>query len=242
MERGPTVNKQMEQLEQMMRFIQDYLLLILIAAAVLFVLGKVIQWTIYAKAGQPGWACLIPIYDTVVFMHVVGRSGWHILIFFIPFYGQFIFPLILLYQLAKVFGYGFGFFLGLLFLPFLFFPILAIAGKYVGPSGKRGRPLPGYGDEEYEEPADRPRQRIPARKPIPEDSFEEDEPPAPPAPKKSSPIKAAPSPKVKAAPAPAGDGKVLVQCTNCNKRLKVAATVMGKKVKCPGCGAAFVAS
>jgi len=42
-------------------------------------------------------------------------------------------------------------------------------------------------------------------------------------------------------PAPGGNGKVVVQCSNCQERLKVAATSVGKKVKCPGCGTAFVA-
>jgi hypothetical protein len=91
------------------------------------------EWVIFSKAGKPGWAAIIPIYNTITFLHVIGRSGWWILIFFVPVVGW-IFALIFVHELSKAFGHGIGFTLGLIFLSFIFIPILAFGGsKYVGP-------------------------------------------------------------------------------------------------------------
>ena len=43
------------------------------------------MWKVYAKAGQPGWACLIPIYNMYVWCKIVGRPGWWVILLFIPF-------------------------------------------------------------------------------------------------------------------------------------------------------------
>jgi len=210
-------------------------MILLIAGAVFALFFIAVMWRIFSKAGEPGWTCLVPIYNYIVMLRVVGRPWWHLLlIMFVPIYGWLIIPIIMHFQLAKVFGRGAGFGLGLWLLPIVFFPILAFgSSRYVGPEGRRDARF----RDEYEEEEDRPRQRIPARRPIPDDSFEEHQAPAS---KKPSAVKTAPSPKVKPAAA-GGDGKVVVQCSNCQKRLKVAATSVGKKVKCPGCGTAFVA-
>ena len=231
---------QPQQMEQLLTTLQQYLMIILIVGAVLVALGIAIMWIIFAKAGEPGWTCLVPIYNYIVMLRIVGRPWWHLLlIMFVPIYGWFIIPIIMHFQLAKVFGRGGGFGLGLWLLPIIFFPILAFgSSRYVGPDGRGDS---RFRDDDYDDPAERPRQRIPGRRPIPEDSFEEDEPLAPPIPKKTSPVKAAPAAKAQPAPASSGDDKVLVQCSNCQKKLKVGANMVGKKVKCPGCGTAFVA-
>lgn len=89
-------------------------------------------WRIFTKAGRPGWAILIPIYNTIVLLRITGHSGWTILLFFIPIV-DFIFLIILLNDLSKAFGHGVGFMLGLLFLTPIFYPILAFGGsKYIG--------------------------------------------------------------------------------------------------------------
>lgn len=61
-----------------------------------FVLVAVVgQWRLYDKAGQPGWACLVPVYNMIVFLRIVGRPASHIFLFLIPVVGQ-------LYFLPKV--------------------------------------------------------------------------------------------------------------------------------------------
>ena len=91
-------------------------------------------WKIFTKAGQPGWACIIPIYNLYVWCKIVGRPWWWILLMLIPFV-NFIILIILMIDLAKSFGKGVGFGIGLLLLAVIFFPILGFgSATYQGPS------------------------------------------------------------------------------------------------------------
>jgi uncharacterized membrane protein YhaH (DUF805 family) len=91
-------------------------------------------WKIYTKAGQPGWAAIIPIYNWYVFCKIVGRPGWWVILFFIPFV-NFIVGIILCIDLAKSFGKGVGFGIGLILLGVIFFPILGFgSAQYQGPA------------------------------------------------------------------------------------------------------------
>lgn len=92
------------------------------------------MWKVFAKAGQPGWACLIPIYNIYVLCKIAGRPGWWLLLMLIPFV-NFIILIILCVDIAKSFGKGVGFALGLVFLGFIFWPILGFgSAQYQGPS------------------------------------------------------------------------------------------------------------
>ena len=81
------------------------------------------MWKVFSKAGQPGWACIIPIYNLYVLCKIAGRPGWWVLLLLIPFV-NFIILIILDIDIAKAFGKGAGFGIGLLLLPFIFFPVL----------------------------------------------------------------------------------------------------------------------
>jgi hypothetical protein len=84
----------------------------------------VAQWRIFTKAGQPGWACLIPIYNMVKMLHITGRSGWWLLGFCVPLLNIFV-AIRLVFDLAGAFGRGVGFGFGLLLLSPIFIPVLA---------------------------------------------------------------------------------------------------------------------
>jgi hypothetical protein len=89
-------------------------------------------WKIFAKAGKPGWASIVPIYNAVVYLQMVNRPVWWIILFFIPIVNLVI-ALILIHDLSKSFGKGFGWTLGLLFLGIVFVPVLAFGGdQFVG--------------------------------------------------------------------------------------------------------------
>lgn len=91
------------------------------------------MWRVFVKAGKPGWAAIIPIYNILVELEIVGRPWWWLLLMFVPVVNVVIGVIILL-DLAKVFGKGTGFGLGLIFLPFIFIPILAFGSdRYLGP-------------------------------------------------------------------------------------------------------------
>lgn len=89
-------------------------------------------WKMFTKAGQPGWAAIIPIVNLYFFCKVAGRPGWWLILMFIPLV-NFIIIIILCIDIAKSFGKGVGFGIGLIFLPFIFYPILAFgSAQYQG--------------------------------------------------------------------------------------------------------------
>ncbi len=90
------------------------------------------MWKVFSKAGQPGWAALIPIVNVYFLCKVAGRPGWWLILMFIPLV-NFIVLIILDIDIAKNFGKGAGFGIGLLLLPFIFFPILGFgSAQYQG--------------------------------------------------------------------------------------------------------------
>ena len=93
-----------------------------------------VGWRIFEKANQPGWAAIVPIYNLVVTLQIVGRPMWWIILFIIPVV-NFIMAAVISIDLAKSFGKSTGFGLGLWLLGFIFGPILAFGdAQYQGPS------------------------------------------------------------------------------------------------------------
>lgn len=94
------------------------------------------MWKVFEKAGKPGWAGIIPIYNWIVMAEIAGREIWFPLLMFIPFFPlQIAVSIILHIDLAKSFGKDVGYALGLVFLPFVFWPILGFgSAKYLGPT------------------------------------------------------------------------------------------------------------
>ena len=98
------------------------------------IISLIAMWKIFVKAGQPGWAVLIPIYNIYVILEIVGRPWWWLLLLIIPGV-NFIIAIILTFDLAASFGKGTGFGFGLLFLSFIFTLILAFGdAQYTGPA------------------------------------------------------------------------------------------------------------
>jgi len=111
----------------------SFLLSLLCSA--LIVLLCAAQWVLFEKAGKRGWYCLVPVYGTLVILQIIGKPWWWILLFLIPF-ANIIFAIWMLNLISKSFGKGAGFTVGLLFLSFIFLPILAFGkARYYGPAG-----------------------------------------------------------------------------------------------------------
>ena len=105
--------------------------LIVILAVAVFVIAA--MWKVFTKAGQPGWAAIVPIYNYVIMLKIVGRPLWWVVLMFVPLVNLVIGIMIHL-ELAKSFGKGTGFGVGLILLGFIFFPILGFGdARYVGP-------------------------------------------------------------------------------------------------------------
>ena len=94
----------------------------------------VAMWKVFTKAGQPGWASLIPIFNIYIWCKIVGRPGWWVILMLIPFV-NFIVAIILCIDLAKSFGQGVGFGIGIILLSIIFLPILGFgSAQYQGPA------------------------------------------------------------------------------------------------------------
>jgi hypothetical protein len=92
-------------------------------------------WKLYSKAGKPGWAAIIPIYNYVILLEIVGKPVWWIILMLIPLV-NFVVLIIIIVEFAKSYGKSGGYAVGLLFLPIIFFPMLAFGDSvYVGPGG-----------------------------------------------------------------------------------------------------------
>ena len=87
-------------------------------------------WKTFVKAGEPGWAILVPIYNVIVLLKIAGKPTWWFLLFLVPVVNLVI-GIMVAIAIANNFGKGTGFGIGLALLPFVFYPML------------------GFGDAEY---------------------------------------------------------------------------------------------
>ncbi|HNY01910.1 MAG TPA: DUF5684 domain-containing protein [Bacteroidales bacterium] len=102
------------------------LILFAITTAVVEIIGA---WFMFEKAGEPGWAAIIPIYNYLIGIKIAGKPWWYLLLMLIPVVNLVVY-IVILNGLAKNFGKGTGFTVGLFFLRFIFIPILGF-GKSV---------------------------------------------------------------------------------------------------------------
>ena len=102
-------------------------------AVVIFLIAA--EWKVYTKAAQPGWACIVPIYNIYILTKIAGKPGIWTLWCLIPIV-NIVFIIWLYNMLSKSFGHDEGFTVGLLLLGFIFWPILGFGkSKYMGPYG-----------------------------------------------------------------------------------------------------------
>jgi hypothetical protein len=82
------------------------------------------MWKLYEKAGQPGWASIIPIYSTIVQLDIIEKPRWWLLLMIIP-YLNLIWIIWAANLFVKKFGKDEAWTVGCIFLPFIFYPIMA---------------------------------------------------------------------------------------------------------------------
>jgi len=115
----------------------DTLLILLLSLVLIafFIACIVAVAEIYVKAGKPWWTSLIPFYSLYILLKIIGRPGWWILLYFIPF-ANIVVQLINAIDLAKVFGRSVAFgVIGLWLFSLIGYLILGFGkSKYVGPT------------------------------------------------------------------------------------------------------------
>ncbi len=88
-------------------------------------------WKTFTKAGEPGWAAIIPIYNLIVMVKIAGKPMWWVVLYFIPLVSLvplFVVPI----GIAQRFGKSAGFGIGLALLPFIFYPMLGFGDATAG--------------------------------------------------------------------------------------------------------------
>ena len=100
-----------------------------IAALVVLVLLVIFftsLWKIFSKAGRPGWLSLVPIVNVYNLILIANRPGWWILLFLIPIINVVV-AIVVTIDVANKFGKGSLFGVGMIVLPFIFYPLLAFS-------------------------------------------------------------------------------------------------------------------
>jgi hypothetical protein len=126
-------------------------IMIILVIAVIMIAA---MWKVFTKAGKPGWACIIPIYNYIVMCEIVGKPVWWFLLMICPCI-NFIFVIWVYNLLCKSFGKTEGFTVGLILLPFIFLPILGFGdARYLGPSAAEANAGNKFGSGDYQKPFD----------------------------------------------------------------------------------------
>lgn len=93
-------------------------------------------WKVFAKAGQPGWAAIVPFYNYYVMTQIVGRPILWFVLLLVPCV-NIVAAFLIMQDLAKSFGKSSGFGVGLFLLSPIFIPMLGFGdAQYSGPSFK----------------------------------------------------------------------------------------------------------
>jgi hypothetical protein len=114
---------------------------IFLVAGIFLVFIIACTWKIFTKAGKPGWAAIIPIYNTIVLLEITGKPIWWIILFLIPGV-NIVIAIMVTHQLSLSFGQGIGMTLLLLLLPFIGYPMLAFgSAQYQGTPALASQPI-----------------------------------------------------------------------------------------------------
>ncbi|OWK72416.1 DUF5684 domain-containing protein [Pedobacter sp. AJM] len=124
------------------------MIILYLAIIVLWVVG---MWKVFEKAGKPGWAAIIPIYNFIVMIEIVGKPMIWVLWLILPCV-NFVFIVWLYNLVSKSFGKSEGFTVGMLLFPYIFWPILGFGdAKYLGPSAAEAQ-NGGFGNNPFNNP------------------------------------------------------------------------------------------
>ncbi|MCK5843870.1 MAG: hypothetical protein KAG97_04125, partial [Victivallales bacterium] len=85
-------------------------------------------WKVFTKAGQPGWAAIVPIYNMIVLWQISRQPVWALVFCFLPFL-NIVGTIMISLGVAKSFGKGGGFGIGLWLFSIIFYPILGFGSS-----------------------------------------------------------------------------------------------------------------
>ena len=100
---------------------------IMLAISALIVVS---YWKLFVKAGKPGWAAIVPIYNFIVMCEIAEKPWWYVFLLCVPIAN--IYAIVVVYNgIAKKFGKSTGYTVGMILLPVIFIPMLAFGKNNV---------------------------------------------------------------------------------------------------------------
>ena len=140
-----------------------------IISLVLCVFVLVCMWIVFRKAGKPGWAAIVPFYNLYVLFEITWGSGMRFLLLLIPIY-NIILSIQTQVRLAKAFGKSGGFAAGLIFLPYIFIPLLAFGKETYQGVPVKAAPYQNnpYQQGGYSQQPQQPQQYAAPQQPVPQ--------------------------------------------------------------------------
>lgn len=109
-----------------------WIILLVCCSLSVTVIEMVAAWTVFSKAGQPGWAAFVPIYNFVILCRIGGHSGWWVLLLLIPLV-HFVIPFIVHIDVARKFGHSALFGVCFTLFDFIGMPVLAFSDARYDP-------------------------------------------------------------------------------------------------------------
>ena len=109
--------------------ISGIMMVVIIALSVFMLVS---MWKIFTKAEQPGWGVLVPIYNCYLMLKIAGKPGWWLLLMFVPI-ANLVVAILMYVGIANNFGKGAGYAIGMIFLPIIFYPMLAFGSATYTP-------------------------------------------------------------------------------------------------------------
>lgn len=121
-----------DALEAFVAAFLGFFMFIFMITFLIAIITIIFEWKVFAKAGKPGWAVLIPVYNLVVMFEIASMPVWNILLLLIPFVNIYII-IRMFVNISRNFGKPGMFALGLFFLPVIFWGILAFDNSTYNP-------------------------------------------------------------------------------------------------------------
>jgi hypothetical protein len=106
----------------------------IIIYVIVILLMIVSMWITVNKAGRPGVSQIIPIWNIIELVRIAGKPGWWVILILLVPIANIVLLIMTFNGISQAFGKGAGFTVGLVFLPMIFWPILAFSdAKYTAP-------------------------------------------------------------------------------------------------------------
>ncbi len=118
--------------EDILNFVLGFILIVSIISLIISIIFVIGEWKAFKKAGKPGWAALIPIYNNIIMLEIADLPLWYLLLYLVPFANIYVIFKTFI-EFAQKYGKSTGFGVAMVFFPYIFMPIIGFgSAQYIG--------------------------------------------------------------------------------------------------------------